>query len=108
MEQVIADDGDKNCTTLELPSGMHRIISQTYFPANMTSVQFVGVGEYVSVVCNYSDYIMANYTWYFDHLKSVVIQNLHFEGCPRPLRLDTVAEVKIRSTSFRSVTRVGS
>ena len=70
----------------------------------MTSVQFVGAGEYVSVACNYSDDIVANYTWYFHNLKSVVIQNLHFEGCPRPLRLDTIAEVEISSCSFRSVT----
>ena len=101
VEQILAQDRDTNCTSVELPSGAHTITSQTLFTAELTGLQFVGVGENVSVSCDYS--VATNYTWYFEQLESVVLQNVHFEGCPRPLRLDTIADVEIRNCSFRSV-----
>ena len=102
VEQILAQDRDTNCTSVELSSGTHTITSQTLFTAELTGLQFVGVGENVSVSCNYS--VATNYTWYFEQLESVVLQNIHFEGCPRPLRLDTIADVEISNCSFRSVT----
>ena len=102
VEQILAQDRDINCTRVELPSGAHTITSQTLFMAELTGLQFVGVGENVSVSCDYS--VPTNYTWYFEQLESVVLQNIHFEGCPKPLRLDTIADVEIRNCSFRLVT----
>ena len=102
VEQILAQDRNTNCTRVELPSGAHTITSQTLFTAELTGLQFVGVGENVSVSCDYS--VATNYTWYFEQLESVVLQNIHFEGCPRPLRLDTIADVEIRNCSFRSAT----
>ena len=106
VEQILAHDRDTNCTSVELPSGAHTITSQTLFTAELTGLQFVGVGKNVSVSCNYS--VATNYTWYFEQLESMVLQNIHFEGCPRPLRLDTIADVEIRNCSFRSATYVQS
>ena len=101
VEQILQQEKDINCTSVELLSGTHTITSQTLFTAELTSLQFVGVGENVSVSCDYS--VATNYTWYFEQLESVVLQNIHFEGCPRPLRLDTIADVEIRNCSFRLV-----
>lgn len=101
VEQISAQDRNINCTSVELSSGTHTITSPSLFMAKLTSLRFVGLGGIVSVSCNYS--AATNYTWYFEQLDSVILQNLHFESCPRPLRLDTIADVEIKGCSFRSV-----
>ena len=89
-----------NCTLVEVPPGEHIISSQVLFSTELRSIQLWGEeGEGVHVSCNYS--VNTNYTWYFDHLDSVVLYNLHFFNCPRPLRLDTIVEVEIINCSFR-------
>ena len=89
-----------NCTLVEVPQGEHIISSQVLFSTELRSIQLWGEeGEGVRVSCNYS--VNTNYTWYFDHLDSVVLYNLHFFNCPRPLRLDTIVEVEIINCSFR-------
>lgn len=91
-----------NCSSIELSTGEHILSSQTLFPTELGSLQIVGSSQQsVSVSCAYS--IGANYTWYFSGLMSIWIQNIHFHHCPRPLRVDTVAEVEIANCSFRSV-----
>ena len=68
----------------------------------MREIEFIGQGDSVRVLCDY-DTLLFNYTWYFAGLNSVTLRGMQFESCPRPLRLDTVAEVEIKDCSFRLV-----
>ena len=68
----------------------------------MGEIEFTGQGDSVQVLCDYGPPIF-NYTWYFAGLNSVTLRDLQFESCPRPLRLDTIAEVEIKDCSFRLV-----
>ena len=100
--QTTAGSDNINCSSIELPSGEHILSSQTLFPTELESLELVGSSQQsVYVVCAYSP--ETNYTWYFNGLISVRIQNIRFHNCPRPLRVDTVAEVEITNCSFRSV-----
>ena len=88
------------CVTIEIPSGNHFIREQTLFPAEVGEIEILGVGESVRVLCNYETQGL-NYTWYFGGLYAVRIVGIQFESCPRPIRLDTIAEVQILDCSFR-------
>ena len=90
-----------NCVRIEIPSGEHVLTSQTLFPAEVGGIEIIGLEDGVYVSCDY--HVMSNYTWYFAGLPSVMLWRIKFEGCPRPLRLDTVAEVDIHNCSFRYV-----
>ena len=97
-----AGSGSSNCSSIALPAGEHILSSQVQFPTDIGSLALVGLSQQsVSVSCVYS--VETNYTWYFSKLESLSIQNIHFHNCPRPLRVDTVAEVEITNCSFRSV-----
>ena len=95
---------DSNCSRVELPSGMHYVSTPLVFPAWLNGIELVGLGNNVSVTCDYTenDTSGTNYTWYFQQLESVSMTSIHFETCPSPLRLDTIAEVLINDCSFRS------
>ena len=95
-------DNHADCTKIEIPSGNHSLTSQTFFPAEINKLEITGVGQGVWLIC---DYILgsSNYTWYFAGLQSVSLTGMRFEGCRRPLRLDTVAEVVIHDCSFRYI-----
>lgn len=100
--QTTTGSNSANCSSIELSAGEHVLSSQTHFPTELGRLKIVGSSQQsVSVSCAYS--IETNYTWYFSELMSIRIQNIHFHHCPRPLRVDTVAEVEITSSSFRSV-----
>ena len=100
--QTTTGSNSTNCSSIELSTGEHILSSQTHFPTELGSLKIVGSSQQiVSVLCAYS--IGTNYTWYFSGLMSIWIQNIHFHHCPRPLRVDTVAEVEITNCSFRSV-----
>ena len=104
VEQILSQgsrDDATDCTRVVVPSGVHTIVSQTLFQVQPARVQFVGEGPGVYVACSYSAVSDYDYTWYFDQLESVYLDNINFEGCPRPLRLDTIAEVEITNCSFR-------
>ena len=94
---------DSNCSRVELPSGMHYLSTPLIFPARLNGIELVGLGDNVTVTCSYAenDTIGTNYTWYFQQLESVSMTGIHFEMCPSPLRLDTIAEVQITDCSFR-------
>lgn len=92
----ITSQTNQSCIRIEIPSGHHTILSQTLFPLNM---EFIAVEEDVHVSCNYT--WSHNYTWSFNGLDSVTISGIHFENCPRPLRLETIAEVEIQNCTFR-------
>ena len=89
-----------DCVRIQLPSGEHKLTSQTLFPAEMGEIEFIGLAGSVYVECDYNTPI-SNYTWYFAGLHSVTLRGLQFDNCPRPLRLDTIAEVEIQHCTFR-------
>ena len=86
------------CVRIEVHSGRHALTSQILFPSEVGEIEFVGLESDVYVSCAYD--VRSNYTWYFDHLSSVTISSLHFENCPRPLRLDTITNITIQNCSF--------
>ena len=99
-----ADDGNAtNCSIVEIPAGEHVLSSQTLFPGQLESLEIRGPwDDTVSVVCRYE--AETNYTWYFSEMEALQIRNVHFHGCPRPLRIDTVADVELTNCSFRYIT----
>ena len=74
---------------------------QTLFPTedDIMMMEIVGMGDNVSVSCDYA--VRSNYTWSFNGLCSVRLGGIHFEGCPRPLRLENISDVEIQDCSFR-------
>ena len=96
---LLEDCINESHVRIQLPSGKHIITSQTFFSTMLETIEFVGVGNNVSVSCDYD--LSSNYTWYFYGLSSVTLTNIHFENCPRPLRIDTVINVTIHNCSFR-------
>ena len=96
---LLEDCINEGYVQIQLPSGKHIITSQTFFSTMLETIEFVGVGNNVSVSCDYD--LSSNYTWYFYGLSSVTLTNIHFENCPRPLRIDTVINVTIHKCSFR-------
>ena len=87
------------CIRIELPAGQHTLTAQTLFPTENREIEFVGLGDNVSVSCDYA--VRSNYTWSFNGLCSVRLRGIHFEGCPRPLRLENISDVAIQDCSFR-------
>ena len=87
------------CIRIELPAGQHTLTAQTLFPTENKEIEFVGLGHNVSVSCDYA--VRSNYTWSFNGLCSVRLRGIHFEGCPRPLRLENISDVEIQDCSFR-------
>ena len=47
------------------------------------------------------EYNYTDYTFYFNRSEVVSFEMVQFVGCPYPLRLDTVAAVRIYNSSFR-------
>ena len=90
---------DHHCVRVQLSSGQHSITSQINFPTEIRHVEFSGTGNKVSMSCDYEPKL--NYTWYFSGQSSVTLRDIHFQNCPRPLRIDTVENVTIQNCSFR-------
>ena len=94
--------GNTSCSTcirIELPAGQHILTAQTLFPTENKEIEFVGLGDNVSVSCDYA--VRSNYTWSFNGLCSVRLRGIHFEGCPRPLRLENISDIEIQNCTFR-------
>ena len=102
VDRLAADEeATANCSIIELPPREHVLSSQTMFPSELGSLEFRGPREGIaSVGCRYV--AETNYTWYFSEILSLKIHDVHFHDCPRPLRIDTVAEVELNDCSFRS------
>ena len=99
IKSVSNVDNSTICVRIELSSGEHAITSQTLFPAHIREIEFVGIGKSISLSCYYD--LRWDYTWYFSGQSSVTFRNIHFQNCPRPLRIDTVANVRIKDCTFR-------
>ena len=103
----------QNCISIAVPPGNHSLSAPVQF--NNASVSVFGTGgepDDVTIVCNYSvdvnesriydmDYDYTDYTFYFNRSEVVSFESVQFVGCPYPLRLDTVATVRVRNSIFR-------
>ena len=104
---------ERNCVSIAVPAGDHLVTGPVHFGA--ASVYVFGSGERsedVSISCNYTvdvdesrifdlDYNYTDYTFYFNRSEVVSFEMVQFVGCPYPLRLDTVAAVRIHNSTFR-------
>ena len=102
-----------NCVSIAVPAGDHLVTGPVDFGA--ASVYMFGSGERsedVSISCNYTvdvdesrifdlDYNYTDYTFYFNRSEVVSFEMVQFVGCPYPLRLDTIAAVRIHNSTFR-------
>ena len=102
-----------DCVSIAVPAGNHLATAPVHFGA--ASVYMFGSGESsedVTISCNYTvdvdesrifdlDYNYTDYTFYFNRSEVVSFEMVQFLGCPFPLRLDTVAAVRIHNTTFR-------
>ena len=75
LEEAIMLLEDCSDAQIKLPSRNHIITSQTFFSTMLESIEFVGIGNNVSVSCDYD--VSSNYTWYFYGLSSVTLTNIH-------------------------------
>ena len=92
------------CIEISLPNGEHTISRQ--IDLQNASVHLIGCGDHVTVKCSYFADPNLNgsreiHTWYFDRSESVAFENIHFESCGFPFRLDTVRSVLVSNCSFR-------
>ena len=102
-----------DCISIAVPAGDHLVTAPVHFGA--ASVYMFGSGESsedVTISCNYTvnvnesrifdpEYNYTDYTFYFNRSEVVSFEMVQFVGCPYPLRLDTVAAVRISNSSFR-------
>jgi hypothetical protein len=102
-----------DCISIAIPEGDHLVTAPVHFGA--ASVYMFGSGESsedVTISCDYTvdvdesrifdlDYTYTDYTFYFNRSEVVSLEMVQFVGCPFPLRLDTVAAVGIRNSTFR-------
>ncbi len=112
----ILEESQRNisdCVSIAVPAGEHVVTEPVHFGA--ANVYIFGSGESsedVTISCNYTvdvdesrifdlDYTYTDYTFYFNRSEAVSFEMVQFVGCPFPLRLDTVAAVRIRNSTFR-------
>ena len=102
-----------NCVSIAVPAGDHLVTAPVHFGA--ASVYVFGSGERsedVTISCNYTvdvdesrifdlDYNYTDYTFYFNRSEVVSFEMVQFVGCPYPLRIDTVAAIRISNSTFR-------
>ena len=102
-----------NCVLIAVSAGDHLVTAPVHFGA--ASVYMFGSGESsedVTISCNYTvdvdesrifepEYNYTDYTFYFNRSEVVSFEMVQFVGCPYPLRLDTVAAVRIHNSTFR-------
>ena len=107
------DSAELNCVSISVPPGDHYVTQSVYFAA--TNLHFVGGGKSLddtTIFCNYTagvnesrifdlSYNYTDYTFYFDRSQAVSFDKVQFVGCPYPIRVDTVADVKIHNSTFR-------
>ena len=111
--QLNTSDSSFTCVSILIPTGLHFIDLPVHF--GNTSVQFIGLkygSELPTIHCTYKvdvnvdrlfdlNYVFIDYTLYFEGSESVSIFNLDMLGCQFPIRLDTIARVRIANSSFQ-------
>lgn len=111
---IVGEQSDtSNCVSISVPPGDHLVTAPVHFGS--ASVYMLGSGESsedVTISCNYTvdvdesrildlDYNYTDYTFYFNRSRLVSFEMVQFVGCPYPLRLDTVAAVRVHNSTFR-------
>lgn len=98
------DPSVENLTVCIEGSSTQLISSRMHF--NNISLQLIGVDS-IAVVCSYysqleSDVISGtDYTWYFNNSQTVLIDNIHFQQCPYPIRAVAIQSFVVENSSFR-------
>lgn len=104
LNQLNPVTSDVNSTvTISLPNGVHHITTPTNF--GDASVNFIGLGGDVMVVCEYfanNETFEATeiHTWYFNKSNSVGMENIHFRNCGFPFRFIFVQRVNIVNCTY--------
>ena len=104
LNRVSLGSGPVNCTAVYVHRGDHYLTSPVNFIAN--SVHIVGVGNNISIICNYSkvhETRGSEYMWLFQNNRNVIIRNLNFYACPYPFRILYAKDVYVADSSFRYV-----
>ena len=113
LSPVGENSRQQDSVCIEVPPGDHTLSAPIHF--SNASVSLFGTGEEpddVTIVCNYSvdvnesriydmDYDYTDYTFYFNRSEVVSFEGVQFVDCPYPLRLDTVATVRVCNSIFR-------
>lgn len=93
-----------NCAVVYVHTGDHYLTSPVNFSAN--SVHIIGVGNNISIICNYSEVHESSasaYMWLFENTRNIIIRNLNFYACPYPFRIQYAKDVYVADSSFRLV-----
>ena len=104
-----------NCVAVTVPVGVHFITKPVHFSS--TNLHLFAAGgsdsnDTATIFCNYTvdvdesrifdlDYNYTDYTFYFNRSEAVSFEKLKFIGCPYPIRLDTVADIGVHSSTFQ-------
>ena len=99
IDTLSASSADDNCTLILLPPGTHYIDAPRLLT---TGVHLRGTADDVTVSCSYRDSSeIEGYSWYFSHPRVVVFEDLNFENCPYPFRINGARTVVVDNCSFR-------
>ena len=113
LEVVVNGSISTDCVSLSVPAGDHFVTEPVHF--GDMNVHFLGQSDSsngATIFCNYTlevdesrvldlNYSYTDYTFYFNNSQAVSFEQLQFVGCPYPIRVDTVADVKIHNSTFR-------
>lgn len=102
LDLISATSYPANCTAVYVHAGNHYLTS----PVNFSNehVNIIGVGDNVSVICNYSmihGSSGSEYMWLFENTVSVTLQNIEFYECPYPFRMLYVQNIYVTDSVFR-------
>ena len=99
IDMLNASVPEDNCTLIQLPPGTHYITVPRLLT---TGVHLRGVADNVTISCSYNrSNVIEDYSWYFSHPRVVTFEDLNFEGCPLPIRVNAAQTVDIHNCSFR-------
>ena len=101
IDILSASSAEDNCTLILLPPGTHYIDAPRLLT---TGVHLRGTAGNATVSCSYrGSSEIEGYSWYFSHPRVVVFEDLNFENCPYPFRINGARTVAVDNCSFRWV-----
>ena len=99
IDTLSTSSAEENCTLIWLPPGTHYIEAPRLL---RTGVHLRGTADNVTVSCSYRDSSETKgHSWYFSHPRVVVFEDLNFEKCPYPFRINGARTVVVDNCSFR-------
>ena len=91
-----------NCTdvecSVEIAEGQHNISHSIIFRS--IDISLVGTGSGAEISCTYS-HPTDCFSFLFSHNQRLLLRNLQFTDCPRPIQAEEVKHVEIHNCSFR-------